>query len=104
MKGQDLAVYAGLPGYELVVAGLHEIATAELGESGLLVAVCAPRLRRIGIDVPALMDPAEAKRQLWTLLESSHGDGAHARYNALTGRILSFAAAAESLTPASRRA
>jgi hypothetical protein len=43
---------ADLPGYELVSAGLDDLAAGRESESALLVAMAAPRLRAIGIDVP----------------------------------------------------
>lgn len=47
-----LDVQDDLPGYELVSAGLDDLAAGRETESALLVAMAAPRLRAIGIDVP----------------------------------------------------
>jgi hypothetical protein len=47
-----LDVQADLPGYELMSAGLDDLAAGRESESALLVAMAAPRLRAVGIDVP----------------------------------------------------
>jgi hypothetical protein len=82
-----------LPGHELVSTGLADLAAGRESESGLLVAMAAPRLRALGFDVP----PGGGERpshRLYELLSESH-TGAHSRYNALVGRMVSFARAAE---------
>ena len=43
---------ADLPGYELVSEGLDDLAAGRESVSALLVAMAAPRLRALGIDVP----------------------------------------------------
>ena len=55
--------------------------------------MAAPRLRALGMDVPACAASFPSHR-LYALLSQS-GGGAHSRYNALVGRIASFARAAE---------
>jgi hypothetical protein len=82
-----------LPGHELVRAGLVDLAEGRETEAALVVAMAAPRLRALGIEVPAGGGPFPSHR-LYGLLARS-GDGAHGRYNALVGRIASFARAAE---------
>lgn len=82
-----------LPGHELVSAGLADLAAGRESESSLLVAMAAPRLRALGFDVP----PGGGERpshRLYALL-AERERGAHGRYNALVGRIVSFARAAE---------
>jgi hypothetical protein len=54
--------------------------------------MAAPRLRALGIDVPAGGGERPSHR-LYELL--SENDDAHSRYNALVGRMVSFAHAAE---------
>jgi hypothetical protein len=83
----------GLPGHELVRAGLEDLAAGRETEAALLVAMAAPRLRALGIDVPAGGGSFPSHR-LYSLLSDSDS-GAHGRYNALVGRIASFARAAE---------
>jgi len=86
-----------LPGHDLVSAGLADLAAGLETTSALLVAMAAPRLRMLGIDVPVSSE-AQPSHRLYELL--SQGErGAHGRYNALVGRIVSFARAAEHATP-----
>jgi hypothetical protein len=82
-----------LPGHELVRAGLEDLAAGRETEAALVVAMAAPRLRRLGLEVPAGGGSFPSHR-LYALLSQS-GGGAHSRYNALVGRIASFARAAE---------
>jgi hypothetical protein len=84
---------ARLPGHELVRAGLDDLAAGRETEAALVVAMAAPRLRALGIEVPAGGESFPSHR-LYSLLSDS-GGGAHGRYNALVGRIASFARAAE---------
>jgi hypothetical protein len=86
-------VPADLPGHELVSAGLADLAAGRESESALLVAMAAPRLRALGYDVP----PGGGERpshRLYELLADGEHDP-HSRYNALVGRMVSFARAAE---------
>jgi hypothetical protein len=85
-----------LPGYELVSEGLEDLAAGRESESALLVAMAAPRLRALGIDVPPGGGTRPSHR-LYELLADADG-GAHSRYNALVARIVSFARAAEHTT------
>ena len=87
------AVPTDLPGHELVAAGLADLAAGRVSESALVVAMAAPRLRAVGFDVPAGGGEWPSHR-LYELL-SLQGDGAHSRYNALVGRVTSFARTAE---------
>ena len=91
--------YEDLPGGDLAAAGLRDLASGVESVEALLVASFAPRLRRLGLDVPALAvdDP---EQRLYRLLASRHGDAAHSRYNALVRRMVSFARARASLTHA----
>ena len=82
-----------LPGHELVTAGLEDLAAGRETEAALVVAMAAPRLRALGFEVPENGVPFPSHR-LYALLSES-GAGAHSRYNALVGRIASFARAAE---------
>lgn len=82
-----------LPGHELVLAGLADLADGRETECAMLVAMASTRLRALGIDVP----PSIATRPSHRLYEliSERGAGAHSRYNALVARMVSFARAAE---------
>jgi hypothetical protein len=82
-----------LPGNDLVMRGLADLRSGRETECALLVAMAAPRLRALGIDVPPSPWPDPSHR-LYDLLGETVED-AHSRYNALVGRIVSFARAAE---------
>lgn len=81
-----------VPGAELVLAGLQDLAAGTESEDALLVSIAAPRLRLVGIPVPPAFAHPEAR--LFARLAHQHGDGAHSRYNALVRRLVSFARAA----------
>jgi hypothetical protein len=86
-------VPADFPGHELVSTGLADLAAGRESESSLLVAMAAPRLRALGFDVPPGGGEQPSHRLYELLVERDRG--AHSRYNALVGRVVSFARAAE---------
>jgi hypothetical protein len=88
-----LEVPVDLPGHELVSEGLDDLASGRESESGLLVAMAAPRLRALGIDVPEGGGERPSHRLYELLTETD--EGPHSRYNALVARVVSFARAAE---------
>ena len=90
--GVDPAL-GNLPGHELVSAGLDDLAAGRETEASLLVAMAAPRLRAVGIDVPPAAGDDPSHR-LYEMIAADAGSP-HSRYNALVGRIVSFARAAE---------
>ena len=105
---------AGLPGAELVCAGLAALealaednretrsAAPELSIEALLVAIGTRRLRRAGLHVPDVPGvPKEPELALYHVLARQHPNGTHSRYNALIRRLVSFERAVETL---SRRA
>ncbi len=55
----------------------------------------APRLRRVGLDVPPAKGDVPAAHLLYEQLSEELGDAAHSRYNAILARVVSFAGAAE---------
>ena len=59
-----------------------------------LVRMAAPRLRGVGIEVPNA-DGTHPGHRLYELLADDDRPSAHSRYNALIGRMVSFARAAE---------
>lgn len=91
--GRMFDVPTDLPGHELVSEGLIDLAAGRESESALVVAMAAPRLRTLGFDVPA-GGGEQPSHRLYELLAAETG-GAHSRYNALIGRVVSFARAAE---------
>jgi hypothetical protein len=88
------AIDSRLPGADLVVRGIEDLAAGRLSEEALLVTAAAPRLRSAGVAV-APSDIEAPLHRLYELLAASDAAGAHSRYNALVGRMVSFARAAE---------
>jgi hypothetical protein len=82
-----------LPGHELVSRGLDDLAEGRESEEGMVVSMAAPRLRRIGFEVPESNVELPSHR-LYELLSDAYGDG-YSRYKALIARMVSFARAAE---------
>ena len=79
----------GLPGGDLVDAGLDALASGRVTPEALAVSLAAPRLRREGVPVGSALDDPE--RRLFELLSQRDGDLAHARYKAFLRRLVSFA-------------
>lgn len=88
------AIDQELPGADLVRAGLDDVRRGHESVEALLVLVGAPRLRRLGIDVPE-SGVVRPEHRLYELLAQSDSDTAHSRYNALIRRLVSFGRAAE---------
>ena len=92
--GEPAFTSLGLPGGELVDAGLAHLASGVTSRESLLVSLASARLRREGVPVSATeLDP---ENRLYALLARSEGDLAHARYNALRQELVSFANACRS--------
>ena len=85
---------AVLPGEDLIEAGLADLRAGRETIESLLVAIGAPRLRRIGLELPDDL-PELAEHRLYRLLEQSGDESAHSRYNALIRRLVSYERAAE---------
>jgi len=83
-----------LPGADLIAQGITDIRTGRDTKESALVSMAAPRLRALGLDVPA-SDESGAGHRLYGLLSDEDRASAHSRYNALVGRVVSFARAAE---------
>jgi len=71
---------SALPGHELVAAGLDDL---------------APRLQRLGVEIPQRVLPQPFERQLYARLSDRLGNGAHSHYNSLIRRIVSYVRALE---------
>ncbi len=82
-----------LPGGDLVATGLDDLRRGLESIPALLVSIGAPRLRRLGYDIPSPIDDPE--RRLYALLAGDGAAGAHSQYNALIRRLVSFERAAE---------
>lgn len=80
-----------LPGADLIREGLDQLERKIESVPALLVAIGAPRLRRMGLPVPpdtALPDTPELR--LSRLLARESREGVHSRFNALIRRLVSF--------------
>lgn len=82
-----------LPGQDLVEAGLDDLQRGRESVPALLVSIGAPRLRRLGVRLPATLPSPE--QRLYALLARDDHDSAHGRYNALIRRLVSYERAAE---------
>ena len=83
-----------LPGADLIRAGMRDLREGVESIEALLVLVGAPRLRRLGFDVPD-DTPYFPEDRLYEKLAAADSDSAHARYNALIRKLVSFERAAE---------
>lgn len=82
-----------LPGHELVLKGIDDLALGLDSDEALLVSIGAPRLRRAGLELPEPLSNPE--HRLYDRLAAEQGDAAHSRYNALVRRLVSFERAAD---------
>jgi hypothetical protein len=83
-----------LPGNDLVREGIADLRAGHRTAAALLVTMAGPRLRRLGVEVPGAGGEA-AGHGLYELLSADDGHDPYRRYNALVGRIVSFARALE---------
>jgi hypothetical protein len=82
-----------MPGADLVTLGLDDLARGVVSVPALLVSIGAPRLARAGVEVPSPWPSPEER--LYDSLASENPRTAHARYNALVRRLVSFERAVE---------
>ena len=85
---------SALPGEELIEAGLLDLREHRETIPALLVAIGAPRLRRLEVQLPDVL-PDDPERRLYELLARDEPDSAHSRYNALIRKLVSYERAAE---------
>ena len=82
-----------LPGEDLIERGIADLARGVDSLEAFLVSIGAPRLRRIGFEIPRTI--ASPETALYRRLAESDQDSAHSRYNALIRRLVGFERAAE---------
>ena len=87
-------MHEALPGGDLIEKGLTDLRAGRETVEALLVAIGAPRLRRIGLSLPDKL-PNNPEHRLYHLLSKDDSDSAHSRYNALVRRLVSYERAAE---------
>jgi hypothetical protein len=80
------------PGDDLIRDGIEDLAHQVESTAALLVSIGAPRLRALGFTLPPTIDAPELR--LYERLRQEGPDAAHARYNALIRRLVSFERAA----------
>jgi len=80
---------SSLPASELIATGIQDLLSERETVPALLVAIGAPKLRSLGLDIPQQL-PSNPEHRLYDLLAASEPDSAHSRYNALIRRLVSF--------------
>lgn len=80
----------GLPGAEIVDAGLADLAASRETVESLAIGEAAPRLRREGVPVPQ-GTPQDPSARLYRLLEQRNAELAHARFTSYLRQLASFA-------------
>jgi hypothetical protein len=85
---------AVLPGEDLIETGVHDLRAGRETIAALLVAIGAPRLKRLGLELPDHL-PANPEHRLYDLLAETDQDSAHSRYNAFIRKLVSYERAAE---------
>jgi hypothetical protein len=83
-----------LPGSELVETGIADLQGERETVPALLVAIGAPKLRRLGLTLPRTI-PSNPEHRLYDLLSAENSDSAHSKYNALIRKLVSFQRAME---------
>jgi hypothetical protein len=83
-----MSEYGGLPGADVVEEGLADLAAGVESTAALLASIGAPRLKQLGMTVPSVESNPE--HRLYRRLADEDADAAHARYNALIRRLVSF--------------
>lgn len=91
----------GIPGWEIVDAGLKDLVDGNLTSiNALTVLELRPKLRFLGVPVPDVKKRSSNIRDLlYREMEEKHGDMAYARFSALLERVDSFCHALTSIGP-----
>lgn len=98
------ASFDGLPGAELIEVGLADAASGTESIAALLVAIAAPRLTRLGVDVPkGALVKGEPELALYRMLCEQSEPDPYSSYNALLRRLVSFEQALEHRVMSERR-
>lgn len=92
----------GLPGAELILQGLDDLAEGGDTIPALLVATGAPRLSESIPELGAVDLPERPERRLYALLRSRYPREAYGQYNAFLRRLTRFCRALESRALATR--
>ncbi|MBE7438403.1 MAG: hypothetical protein HS115_08130 [Spirochaetales bacterium] len=84
-----------LPGEEFISKGLADLESGQETIESLLLEIGAPRLNRLGFAIQSKAGTDHPESRLYWLLTRFHGDDAHARYNSLIRRLVSYERALE---------
>lgn len=95
--------FEGIPGADVICAGLADLAAGRESVESLLIQIGAPRLNWLGITLPAKPE-IDADRRLYKLLSVQHGNAAHSQFNSLIRQLVSFERALEHRLWSRRRA
>ncbi len=93
---------AELPGEDLILKGLDDLAAGNETIESLLVRIGAPRLRRLGFVIPEDPNSEYPETRLYLLLHREDPMAAHSRMNALVRRLVSFESTMELLSVSSK--
>jgi hypothetical protein len=80
---------SSLPAHDLITDGIRDLQSQRETIPALLVAIGAPKLRSLGLELPEHL-PSNPEHQLYDLLSATEPDSAHSRYNALIRKLVSF--------------
>jgi hypothetical protein len=83
-----------LPASDLVSIGILDLQNQRETIPALLVAIGAPKLRKLGLNLPSAL-PSNPEHRLYDLLSLNGTDSAHSKYNALIRKLVSFQRAME---------
>ena len=84
-------MHEDLPGGELLDQGLRDLGAGIRSVSALLVTIAAPRLARLGIQIPGNISLSPLPEQeLYDLLVAEHGPEAYRHYRSLLRRLVSL--------------
>lgn len=83
-----------LPANELISTGIQDLQNERETIAALLVAIGAPKLRSLGLNLPRTLPP-NPEHRLYDLLALDGSNSAHSRYNALIRKLVSFQRAME---------
>jgi hypothetical protein len=88
--------FSGLPGAKLIERGLADASNGTLSIEALLVAIAAPRLVRLGIEIPPVLRALpDAELRLYRDLCKRGTPDPYSHYNALLRELVSFERALE---------
>ncbi len=84
-----LSLIKGLPGEEMILKGIADLAEGRHTTGTCLVGIAANRPSRAGIALPDGISPENAELDLHALV-APQGDGAHSSYNSMNRQLISF--------------